>query len=115
VGTICSELARLPVFSATIPGSYFVFDLACRHSSPLQLPNVSGFSYTLPAAVVRPFDGSKGLFAQPGQQPAVTAAIAGNLFFHELFSPLRLLDTSFPYDLPAAKWIQGCLKISRLI
>jgi hypothetical protein len=104
------------VFSASIPGSYFVFDLACRHSSPLQLPNVSGFSYTSPAAVVRLFDGSKGLFAQPGQQPAVTAAIAGSLFFHELSSPFRLLDTSsFPYDLPAAKWIQGCLKISRLI
>jgi hypothetical protein len=97
---------RLPVFSASIPGSCFVIDLGCCHSSPVQLPNVSGFSYTLPAVDGRLFDGSKGLFAQPAQQPAVSAAIAGSLFFHKLAkrlsSPVRLLDaSSFPYDLPA--------------
>jgi hypothetical protein len=106
LGTICPELGRLPVFSACVPGSYFVFDLACRHSSPLQLPNVSGFSYTLPAADSRLFDRSKGLFAQPGQQPAVSTAMAGSLFFHKLAdrlsSPVRSLDaSSFPYDFPA--------------
>jgi hypothetical protein len=102
---MCPELGRLPVFSASIPGSYFVFDVACRHSSPLQLLNVSGFSYTLPAADGRLFDRSKGLFAPPGQQPAVSAAIAGSLFFHKLAdrlsSPVRLLDASFLYDVPA--------------